>query len=105
MKKLLLYVTIFSASIMLVLFLYPVGKLLFTEVKVVEATFLDVYYAQVGEGETEFDVFKEYMEEQGWIEVERLGSGQHFERDGNTFFIHSTDIKTIFKNGWLNGFG
>ncbi|RNA66875.1 hypothetical protein [Alteribacter keqinensis] len=102
MKKFFLYVMIFPAFVLLVLFLFPVGKLYFTEAKVVEAAFLDVYYAQVGDGETEFDVFKEYMEKQGWVEVQRLGSGQDFERDGETFFIHSTDIKTIFRDGWVN---
>ncbi|MBM7095096.1 hypothetical protein JSY36_04930 [Bacillus sp. H-16] len=102
MKKYGLYAAMIAAFAWLVLFLFPVGTLYFTEAKVMEAAFLDVYYAQVGEGETEFDVFKEYMVEQGWVEVQRMGSGQEFERDGETFFVHSTDIKTIFRNGWLN---
>ncbi|MBU9722815.1 MULTISPECIES: hypothetical protein [Bacillaceae] len=102
MKKMLLGSLISIALIVLMVFLFPIGKLIFTEANVVEANFIDIYYVSLQNEESEFEVFKQYMEDKGWTEVGAEGSGQWFEKNNETFYITSTELKTIFVNGWPN---
>lgn len=87
-----------------VLYVYPIGKLMFSNAEVTKAIFWDEYYVKVSSDKYEYDIFCEYMESKGWIENKnkRFGGLHVFENNGDTKEIVNTDIKTVIINGKLN---
>ncbi|WP_078552884.1 hypothetical protein [Bacillus alkalicellulosilyticus] len=102
MKKTLVLYFLIIVLLFGCILLFPIGKLWFTNTKIVEVPIFNVYYVKLDADETEFDVFHSYIQEKGWEEVYREGSGQQFHRDGELFTIGGTDLKTIFVDGRPN---
>ncbi len=90
--------------IVFVLYVYPIGKLMFSNVQVTKAILWDEYYVKASCNRYEYDIFCDYMKGKGWIENKsaRLGGLHIFERKGETKGITNTDVKTIVVNGKLN---
>ncbi|MDF2678298.1 MAG: hypothetical protein K0Q97_2645 [Bacillota bacterium] len=104
MKSKLIKLVIGILFIVLILYLYPIGKLVFSNVEVTKALLWDEYYVKVTSDKYELDILKDYMESKGWIENEskRLGGLHIFERNGEEKGILNTAIKTIVVDGKLN---
>lgn len=90
--------------VIVILFLYPIGKLAITEAKVTKSLFTSDYYVEISSDEYDFDVFSEYLKSRGWYENEgkRMGGLHVFEKNGETMKVINTEIKTVFINGKLN---
>jgi hypothetical protein len=90
--------------VMVILCLYPIGKLAITEAKLTKSLFTSDYYVKISSDENDFDIFSEYMKSRGWYENEskRMGGLHVFEKNGETLEVINTDIKTIFIDGKIN---
>lgn len=98
--KLVLGLVVFA----IILYVYPIGKLAFTNTQITKSLYVDEYYAKISSNKFDFNVFRDYMESRGWKENEnkRIGGLHVFEKNGETKAIINTQIKTIFIDGKLN---
>lgn len=88
--------------IIIVIYLYLIGKLMLTNNIITKSLFREKYYAKVSSNESDTEVFRKYMETKGWSEVEVLGGLHIFKKGNETKKILNTDIKTITVDGKLN---
>lgn len=102
MRNFVLKATVGMVILLIVLVLFPIIRLAVTDAKVARSLFTDTYYTKVAAGETDFDVFREYMESRNWSEVDQMGGLHVFEKDGERKLILNTQVKTVFINGRLN---
>jgi hypothetical protein len=104
MKKNILVLGFFLVFVVSALFLYPIGKLVFTDAKVTKSMFVEEYYIKVPVGASEFNILKDYLESKGWSfnKEMQMGGLYQFERQGEKIEITNKNIKTIIKNGKLN---
>ncbi|WP_064093356.1 hypothetical protein [Rossellomorea aquimaris] len=88
----------------IILYVYPIGKLAFTDTQVTKSLLVEEYYVKISSDDYDFDVFRDYMESRGWKENgdNRMGGLYVFEMNGERKEIINTQIKTIFVNGKLN---
>jgi hypothetical protein len=86
------------------LYLLPIAHLVFTDTKITKSIYTDQYYAKVKMNEHDFNVFVEYMEENGWTmnPHKQMGSIHVFEKNGVERRVASNSVKTIIIDGKLN---
>jgi len=103
-KSKIIKILIGLALFAFILYVYPIGKLAFTDTQVTRSLFADEYYVKMSSDDYDFDVFRDYMESRDWKENEgkRMGGLHVFEKNGETKEIINTQVKTIFIDGKLN---
>lgn len=89
------------ALLLLFIFIFPITKLYFTDVKVTKAIFSELYFIERGPNESTKDLIRDYMEGEGWKEIDRLGGLQTFEKNSEKKNVLSSQIKIIFDEGKL----
>ncbi len=102
MKKNIIKIISILALLFIILVLFPIGKLAFTDSKIAKSLFSETYYVKISSDEYDFNVFREYMKDKGWKEIEQLGGLHIFEKKGEKKGILNTQVKTVFIDGKLN---
>ncbi|WP_078547900.1 hypothetical protein [Litchfieldia alkalitelluris] len=100
--KISLHVSILCAVLFFLISFIPIINLALTENKITKLPLTNYYFAKIETGEKDFDVFKEYMERNGWIITSDSGNTHIFEKDGDQIEIIQTQVKTLFIDGNIN---
>jgi hypothetical protein len=100
--KLTIHVSFLFSIIFFLLSFISIVNLALTENKITKLPLTNYYIAKIEAGEQDFDVFKEYMEHQGWSMVNQNGNSYLFEKDGIQREVINTQIKTLIIDGNIN---
>jgi len=76
--------------------------LVFTEDKIARLPLTQYYFAKIESGEQDVEVFRDYMEKNGWKQTHQTSEMHIFEKNGNEVEIINTQVKTLIIDGSLN---
>jgi hypothetical protein len=102
MIKITMHVLILCSVLFFLLSFVSIIKLVFTEDKIAKLPLTNYYFAKVEAEEQDFEVFRNYMEQNGWSRINQKDGSHTFEKDGNELEIIHTQIKTLIIDGNLN---
>lgn len=95
MKKKLIYILIFIILMPLLLNIYSIGKLFFTDTTITKAYFTSFYYIKRTPLSTSETLIK-YMESKGWKLQDRFGASLIFEKDKEIKRFNLNDFIPMF---------